>query len=303
MELDANTALTETELAEDVAVDNNAVDSDSEQLEEYDDELAEEVLMIDNVMLATLSAIEVITEKPLLEQAIVELDELIALIEVDMQGFTCDVEKRDQLLYLFYQQLGFAGDWRKWLELDSVLLHKVISSRNGVPLSLGTVFMYFAEHFEVDVTGIIFPGQFVLRFGSEQDGIYVDPADGQVLSRHKLQVLLRGIEGNHALLSDDDLLAANNEMHYLRLLQVLKAALIRDEHFSYALRCIDLILELEPDEPYEIRDRGFLLQQLDCKKLASEDFAYFIEQCPDDPITRVLKAQIDELAATDDTIH
>ena len=303
MELDANATLTETELAEDVAIDNNAVDRDSEQLEEYDDEFAEEVLMIDNVMLATLSAIEVITEKPLLEQAIVELDELIALIEVDMQGFTCDVEKRDQLLYLFYQQLGFAGDWRKWLELDSVLLHNVISSRNGVPLSLGTVFMYFAEHFEVDVTGIIFPGQFVLRFGSEQDGIYVDPADGQALSRHKLQVLLRGIEGNHALLSDDDLLAANNEIHYLRLLQVLKAALIRDEHFSYALRCIDLILELEPDEPYEIRDRGFLLQQLDCKKLASEDFAYFIEQCPDDPITRVLKAQIDELAATDDTIH
>jgi len=302
MELDANAALAETELAEDVVVDSNS-DIDSEQLEEYDDELAEEVLMIDNVMLATLSAIEMITEKPLLEDAIVELDELIELIEVDMQGFTCDVEKRDQLLYLFYQQLGFAGDWRKWLELDSVLLHKVISSRNGVPLSLGTVFMYFAEHFEVEVKGILFPGQFVLRFGSVEDGVYVDPADGQVLDHHKLQVLLRGIEGNHALLSDDDLLEANNEMHYLRLLQVLKAALIRDEHFSYALRCIDLILELEPDEPYEIRDRGFLLQQLDCKKLASEDFAYFIEQCPDDPITRVLKAQVEELAAVDDTIH
>jgi regulator of sirC expression with transglutaminase-like and TPR domain len=115
--------------------------------------------------------------------------------------------------------------------------------------------------------------------------------------------LLRGIEGNHALLSDADLLEANNEAHYLRLLQVLKAALIRDEHFSYALRCIDLILELEPDEPYEIRDRGFLLQQLDCKKLASEDFSYFIEQCPDDPITRVLKAQVEELAVADDTVH
>ena len=301
MKLDASAALAETELAEDRVVSND--DIESEQLEEYDDELAEEVLIIDNVMLATLSAIEMITEKPLLEQAIVELDELIELIEVDMQGFSCDVEKRDQLLYLFYQQLGFSGDWRKWLELDSVLLHKVISSRNGVPLSLGTVFMYFAEHFEVAVKGILFPGQFVLRFGSEKSAIYVDPTDGQVLTRHKLQVLLRGIEGNHALLSDANLLEANNEMHYLRLLQVLKAALIRDEHFSYALRCIDLILELEPDEPYEIRDRGFLLQQLDCKKLASEDFSYFIEQCPDDPITRVLKAQVEELAVADDTIH
>ena len=300
MELDANVTLAETELAEEQVVDHEI---DAEQLDEYDDELAEEVLMIDNVMLATLSAIEMITEKPLLEEAIIELDELIALIEVDMQGFSCAVEKREQLLYLFYQQLGFAGDWRKWLELDSVLLHKVISSRNGVPLSLGTVFMYFAEHFEVEVKGILFPRQFVLRFGSEQAATYVDPADGQVLTRHKLQVLLRGIEGNHALLTESDLLEANNEMHYLRLLQVLKAALIRDEHFSYALRCIDLILELEPDEPYEIRDRGFLLQQLDCKKLAREDFAYFIEQCPDDPISRVLKAQVEELTVADDTIH
>ncbi|QFI40339.1 tetratricopeptide repeat protein [Moritella marina ATCC 15381] len=303
MGFDANSALSEIELADDVAVDNNDINSQSEEFDEYDDELAEEVLMIDNVMLATLSAIEMITEKPLLEEAIIELDGLIELIEVDMQGFTREVEKRDQLLYLFYQQLGFAGNWRKWLELDSILLHKVISSRNGVPLSLGTVFMYFAEHFAVDVKGILFPGQFVLRFGHGKDETYVDPADGQVLTRHKLQVLLRGIEGNHALLTDDDLLEANNEIHYLRLLQVLKAALIRDEHFSYALRCIDLILELEPDEPYEIRDRGFLLQQLDCKKLASEDFAYFIEQCPDDPITRVLEAQVEELAVTNDTIH
>ncbi|QUM78688.1 tetratricopeptide repeat protein [Moritella sp. 24] len=300
MELDANAALTDTELTDTNTAEN---DNDEMQVDEYDDELAEEVLMIDNVMLASLSAIEEVTEKALLEDAIIELDALIELIEVDMQGFTCEAEKRDQLLYLFYQQLGFSGDWRKWLELDSVLLHKVISTRNGVPLSLGTVFMYFAEHFEVDVTGILFPGQFVLRFGSKDDGKYVDPADGQELDHHKLQVLLRGIEGNHALLSDDDLLEATNEMHYLRLLQVLKAALIRDEHFSYALRSIDLILELEPDEPYEIRDRGFLLQQLDCKKLASEDFSYFIEQCPDDPITRVLKAQVEELAAANDTIH
>lgn len=304
MEFDANEALTEVESTETEQLESlNNNDIDSEELGEYDDELAEEVLMIDNVMLATLSALEMITEKPLLEEAIIELDGLIELIEVDMQGFTCEVEKRDQLLYLFYQQLGFAGNWRKWLELDSVLLHKVISSRNGVPLSLGTVFIYFAEHFEVDVKGILFPGQFVLRFGSEKEAVYVDPADGQVLTQHKLQVLLRGIEGNHALLTDDDLLEVNNEMHYLRLLQVLKAALIRDEHFSYALRCIDLILELEPDEPYEIRDRGFLLQQLDCKKLASEDFAYFIEQCPDDPITRVLKAQVEELGDANDTIH
>ncbi len=287
MEPDANIDLMETELEYDEIMDIDDMDE----------------IIVDDVTIATLSAIEHISGNQVLEPAISQLGELIGLIEADMLGLSSQKEKREQLLYLFYQQLGFSGAWRKWLELDSILLPKVIETRNGVPISLGTLFIYFADHFNVQVKGVLFPGQFVLRFCDEQGMTYVDPADGQVLSRHNLEVLLRGVEGNHALLSDNDLMEASNEDHYLRMLQVLKAALIRDEHFSYALRCIDLILELEPDEPYEIRDRGFLLQQLDCNKLASEDFSYFIEQCPDDPITRILKAQVDELSATVDIIH
>lgn len=262
-----------------------------------------EEMIVDDVAIATLSAIEIITESSILEPAIEKLAELISMIEADMQGLSSQQEKRDQLIYLFYKQLGFGGDWRKWLELDSVLLHKVIENRNGVPISLGTLFIHLANYFDVDIDGILFPGQFVMRFKDESGFTYVDPSDGSILSRHKLEVLLRGIDGNHALLTDKDLKVADNESHYLRLLQVLKAALIRDEHFSFALRCIDLILLIEPDEPYEIRDRGFLLQQLDCHKLASDDFSYFIEKCPDDPITRILKAQVDELADNVDVIH
>ena len=263
-----------------------------------------EDIIVDDVTIATLSALEVIMEMPILEQAVDRLSELVDMIEADMHGLESQTERREQLLYLFYQQLGFSGQWRKWLELDSVLLHKVIETRNGVPISLGTLFIHLATYFDVEVDGILFPAQFVLRFEDEQGhNIFVDPANGEVLTRHKLEILLRGIEGNHAQLDEKDLLVASNEGHYLRLLQVLKAALIRDEHFSFALRCIDLILLLDPDEPYEVRDRGFLLQQLDCNKLASEDFSYFIEQCPDDPITRVLKSQIEELSATVDTVH
>jgi regulator of sirC expression with transglutaminase-like and TPR domain len=295
MKFDANRVVAESEICLRSESDSRDIDDSIAALAAWK--------TIDNVTESTLMAIDRMTQSAVSVTALTQLREMIVLMEADMQGLASQSDKLKQLQYLFYQQLGFGCDWRELLTLDSILLHEVIANRNGVPISLGSLFMYFAEHFAVEVKGILFPGQFVLRFGDEKAATYVDPADGQILSRHKLQVLLRGIEGNHALLTDDDLLEADNEMHYLRLLQVLKAALIRDEHFSYALRCIDLILELEPDEPYEIRDRGFLLQQLDCKKLASEDFAYFIEQCPDDPITRVLKAQVEELGDANDTIH
>ena len=87
------------------------------------------------------------------------------------------------------------------------------------------------------------------------------------------------------------------------MMQVIKAALIRDEHFAYALRSIEFILEQTPWDPYEIRDRGFLLQQLDCNRLASQDFTYFIEQCPDDPVIRILKVQVDELDSIVEVVH
>ena len=44
-----------------------------------------------------------------------------------------------------------------------------------------------------------------------------------------------------------------------------------------------------------MRDRGFIFQQLDCFKLASSDFEYFIEQYPEDPIVMLLKQQIKKM--------
>ena len=59
-----------------------------------------------------------------------------------------------------------------------------------------------------------------------------------------------------------------------------------------ALLCSDILLRLDPENAYEVRDRGFLFQQLDCFQLACNDFTYFIEQCPKDPIVSLLEQQI-----------
>ena len=48
-------------------------------------------------------------------------------------------------------------------------------------------------------------------------------------------------------------------------------------------------------DPYEIRDRGYLLQNLKCDELAIKDFETFIEECPDDPSIEVLQSQIEEM--------
>ena len=295
MKFDANRVVAESEICLRSESDSSDIDDSIAALAAWK--------TIDNVTESTLMAIDRMTQSAVSVTALAQLHDMIALMEADMQGLISQSERLQQLQYLFYQQLGFSCDWRKLLALDSILLHEVIANRNGVPISLGSLFMYFAEYFQVEVTGILFPGQFVLRVGDEQDYRYLDPSDGSEFSQHKLEVLLRGIVGNHALLTDDDLPAASKSEHFVRMMQVIKAALIRDEHFAYALRSIEFILEQTPWDPYEIRDRGFLLQQLDCNRLASQDFTYFIEQCPDDPVIRILKVQVDELDSIVEVVH
>ena len=70
-----------------------------------------------------------------------------------------------------------------------------------------------------------------------------------------------------------------------------------------ALACSDLALLINPEDPHEIRDRGYIYQQLDCCHAAAEDYSYFIEQCPEDPAADLLKLQVQALNAEPLTLH
>ncbi len=88
-----------------------------------------------------------------------------------------------------------------------------------------------------------------------------------------------------------------------RWLAVTKSALLREERYTLALRCTDLALSFVPDDPYEIRDRGFIYQQLDCHQIAKTDYQFFIDQCPEDPAAELLKSQLRALDTNIVTIH
>ncbi len=47
---------------------------------------------------------------------------------------------------------------------------------------------------------------------------------------------------------------------------------------------------LNPEDPYEIRDRGLTYAQLECEHVALTDLSYFAEQCPEDPISEMIRA-------------
>ncbi|HEL9820190.1 TPA: tetratricopeptide repeat protein [Klebsiella pneumoniae] len=76
-----------------------------------------------------------------------------------------------------------------------------------------------------------------------------------------------------------------------------------ERQMELALRASEALLQFNPEDPYEIRDRGLIYAQLDCDHVALLDLSYFVEQCPEDPISEMIRAQINTISHKQITLH
>jgi len=134
----------------------------------------------------------------------------------------------------------------------------------------------------------------------EQYAIVFDAVTGESLDWHELDLRLDDLDGDP---SQHEFASMNRQVILVEYLSSLKNALIREKAFEKALLCVDLILSLNPEDPLQRRDRGFLLHQLDCFKVAVDDYRYFVEKCPKDPAAQLLKIQLENITLSEPTFH
>jgi regulator of sirC expression with transglutaminase-like and TPR domain len=216
-----------------------------------------------------------------------------------------NLDKLNRLLDYVYEKQAFSGDWKAFFKVENVLISKVLSRRKGVPISLGILLIEMLKQAGLDACGICFPSGFIVTVNLGEETVYIDPFNGEIVNFAKLELKVRGQLGNHARLTPDMLEVDTHETIIKRYVNVLKASYIQADNIELALLCSDILLRLDPEDAYEVRDRGFLFQQLDCFQLACNDFKYFIEQCPKDPIVSLLQQQIRQMSEEQNaqTIH
>jgi regulator of sirC expression with transglutaminase-like and TPR domain len=234
-----------------------------------------------------------------------ELARLLKEAELCLANEVSEEQRFESFLRLFYQEWGFSGDNEAYFSSDNAFIDKVLERRKGIPLSLGSLVLYLGRHLGFPVEGVAFPSQFLLKvcWQHKERPCYINPYDGEYVAEHILRAWLIGLEGPLAKLEPKHLKSADHPTLIGRWLAIIKSALLREEHYTLALKCTDLALTFVPDDPYEIRDRGFIYQQLDCFQVAKSDYQFFIEQCPDDPAAKLLKLQVNALNETPITIH
>jgi len=173
------------------------------------------------------------------------------------------------LIAAIHGKLGFAGNAADYYDPRNSYFHRVLERRTGIPITLAVVYLAIGRRLGVDVQGVGFPGHFLVAIAPEPR-VIVDPFAGCVLTWEQCQERLTASLGPDAVLGAHHLAAATPREILVRMLRNLKHIFVRAATDGGtpaaeaaaadrdALACCDRILLLTPEDPAELRDRGFV---------------------------------------------
>ncbi len=171
--------------------------------------------------------------------------------------------------------------------------------RSGTPTTLAILLCHFLQHAKLDASVSITQGEVGIHVAmSDEEGYLVDPSSGQ----QSWYIIPENIDEENPQEQEPLELIFEDEVYKLFLAQQ-KWSFISENKFGHALTCVDLLMEMLGDDPYERRDRGYLLNQLGCPKMARDDLQFFVDECPDDPAIEIILHQIEELEDNHKTHH
>ncbi|GAA0816426.1 tetratricopeptide repeat protein [Colwellia sp. D2M02] len=225
------------------------------------------------------------------------IDQCVAVIN----EIESPLERAECLLNeLYFQHLFIDYAQASW-PLSAYHIAKGLKQRLMSPIVKAAIVAEIITACGFDTDLVFVPNKIMVRLCcDEQYAIIFDAVTGESLDWTELDHRLDDLSGDPG---DDNLKSVNDKIAIVEYLISLKSALIREQAFDKALTCIDIILGLNPDDPILRRDRGFLLHQLDCFKVAVDDYRYFVEQCPQDPAAKILKIQLEKIDVQNNTFH
>lgn len=206
-----------------------------------------------------------------------------------------------RVLDAIYDELAFSGPGMQQLPESALSsLSYCISARTGNHMTLAVVVSYllkqlgfnaFIAELESDVTLVVML--------NNAEMIVVDSITGAteylITSDDLNESFVNGLASFAKPVPNDELIK--------EIISEQKLCLLAEGHLEEALACVETMMEMLPEDPYERRDRGIVLQQLDCEQWAKEDLKYFIKACPNDPMASFFKMQLEEQVLPVHTIH
>lgn len=230
------------------------------------------------------------------------VDEIAASTAARLAAAADPETARAALCAEIFGRRGFDGDREDYYDPRNSYLNDVIDRRRGIPITLAIVYLAAARRIGQAATGLNAPGHFLVRHG---DAIIDAYHGGRILSRADFvaRIAAAGVRVPERVA--DSLLASppSNREILTRMLGNLKAIHLRLRDMPRALAAVDRLVDLNPDQPHWLRERGAIYQQLECTHAAIADLERFCELVPDDPERDVVRKALVHLMRTAPAVH
>lgn len=183
----------------------------------------------------------------------------------------------EALAEVIARSYAYRGDNQTYDDLQNADIVRVIERRKGLPVALAILYLQVARDQGWDAEGLAFPGHFLIRVAIDGGRHVVDPFnDGMVRDAADLRELLRKVLGPNAQPMSGHYDPVSDRDVLLRLENNIRLRLVQREDWAGAMRVVDRMLAIAPDQPVLQYEAGQINVRLDKRRAAIASFERFL---------------------------
>jgi len=187
--------------------------------------------------------------------------------------------------HVVFEVLKVEGKTEKYKQViddpQRYYLHQVLDKKVASPLSVAILFSVFAESLGLVYECLALPAHYLLRVPTAAGDLYVDMFDrGKLLNQDEFQKKFRSALHKNRMLSSSLFERLNPTQLIARVIQQLKHIYILKSQAAEALRAVEILASLYPENPEYKRDRGILYCEMEYFSKAMEDLRHYLKVRP-----------------------
>jgi regulator of sirC expression with transglutaminase-like and TPR domain len=204
-----------------------------------------------------------------------------------------------QLNHVLFVEKGYEGNTSSYYDPKNSFLNDVIERKLGIPISLSILYIELGHALGLPLSGVSFPGHFLVKLEISDGAIVLDPYFGGIsLDEEDIEERLQEYYGprlDHSL-AQGVLVSSTNREIILRVIRNLRNLYMQEESWLKALPLADILVDMDDDQPDALKARAAIFDQQECSIPALADYSAYLKLSPDTTGNQFIRARVIDLA-------
>lgn len=210
------------------------------------------------------------------------------------RGMHSEQEQLEVLARLISMDHGVNGSEAAYRSADGSFLHRVIETRQGIPISLSLLYMEVAERLGLSLSGVSSPLHFLTMTETATGSVFLDGySGGRLLTEDQAIDWLSDLTHMDRRQVERTLEPADNRTIVIRMLNNLRTLYAGNEDWQSAWIVQNRLVAISPASYPLRRDLALIAQKAQHSATAARLLKSLLNSCPDDE-QEFLTSQLEE---------